>query len=85
MTVRVWFRVQRGEFWRRDPGAAGDIDQVAVACVEDRPLPTRWVRVGSVGWVWSVREYVERERVLALVRADMDRAMRQLMAKGLTD
>jgi hypothetical protein len=77
MTVREWYRIQRGELWRRDDGLAHDVDRIATLIVHDQG-PLKWTRVGPFHWVASVESVLERERVLALVRADMDNALRRL-------
>jgi len=83
MTTREWFRVLRGAMWARDPGPreatlAYDIDTIAAAVTRGE-RPAEWVRVGSLHWIESVESYQERERVLALVREDLDRAMQRLL------
>lgn len=86
MTVRTWFRLQRAAFWERDPRSASDIDTIANVCTSSSPLAGRWVRVGSIYWIESVTDYLERERVFKLVRDDMEQAMRRLMyAERITE
>lgn len=75
-TVREWFRVMRGQLWDTDPILASDVDRIATSIVLQEQ-PAVWVWVGSQYWVESVESYKDRERVIALVRADMQEAMRR--------
>ena len=85
MTVRTWFRLVRGELWRSNSLLASDLDAVASACTQDRALPLRWVRVGSVHFLEELESYQRRERLLWQIRQQMREAMRRLAARGLTD
>lgn len=80
MTTRAWFRLQRAALWARDPQLAADIDRVALACLADNP-PINCGRCGRIWWIADIEHYLERERVIALVRADMDEAMRRLLRR----
>lgn len=87
MTVREWFRVQRGEMWRLDAGPrnytfAADLDAVAAACtVGAFPPEVEFRRVGPYVRVEDIAAYVAHEQLMASVRRQMDDAVDRLLAR----
>jgi hypothetical protein len=75
MTVREWFRVQRGVIWARDDCFQAAIEQVAAAVIDGRELPGR-MQIAPDRW-WILRDlsrYATEQRLCAAIEADMRRA-----------
>lgn len=88
MTVREWFRLQRGELWRRefatraDQGTAYAIDRIATTILEGY-TPWQgcgWIPVGpNLAMIEDVELYRRRLAAFEAVKADMDRAIARIL------
>lgn len=77
MTVREWFRLSRGELWRRDEWFYADLDRLLTKVLSGEPLD----RVESLRPCKLIFQLVEWQRendVIEAVRRQLDEAMQEL-------
>lgn len=82
MTVREWFRIQRGALYLSDNDLFWGVVKIATNLhLAHNPWEgLEWIRLTPTMYIIAdVEEYTRRQRLLEAVRADMDQAMRRLL------
>ncbi len=74
MTVRTWFRQQRGATWDRGDLFWGDLNAVTALVVDRRLVPDR-LRVGNVWWI-GISPRARHDQILREIAAAESGAIR---------
>ena len=74
MTVRTWFRQQRGALWDRGDLFWGDLHAATALVVGRQPVPDR-LCVGNVWWIGTPQR-ARHEQILREIAAAESRAFR---------
>lgn len=77
MTVREWFRLQRGELHRTDSLLAGDLDTLVVRVITGQDLDLV-ERLGTHRLIFDWAPWERRQALLDRIRGSLVDAMREL-------
>lgn len=70
MTVRTWFRLQRGALWARGDLFQAGIERVASIAVNRMPIPNR-LRIGDVWLLRDLTRYETERQIIASIEAEL--------------
>jgi len=73
VTVRTWFRLQRGALWDQQPELAAACEIIANAIDRQQRPPLKPYYIGSMVWMLTEAE-VHRQELIDQIKADMRRA-----------